>query len=309
MNCNRRFEGLGTQFPCPRRAFTLVELLVVIAIIALLIGLLLPAIQSAREAARRTGCGNNQKQLALAMQLYHDAKKSLPPGNKTFTTTTSGTVRSPTVVFLLPFIEDRTRAELYDFKKSWDSQLQIVGQEIPSFQCPSDQSRIMADAAGKGGDRKGSYGVNWGQDTFGTQPFRAPFFTNFGARFTDIKDGTSKTLLLMEMIQAPSDAGQGVDRRARIWNPNGGAYQLMTRLAPNTPQPDTSYCVNRPEMRLPCTSTSGDAGCTMASRSRHVGGVSISLCDTAVRFVADDVDLKVWQAASSINQGEALGLP
>ena len=97
--------------------FTLVELLVVIAIIATLIGLLLPAVQSARESARRMSCSNNMKQLGLAMHNYNSARNRLPPGIQTVTTSTGWTIRVPNVVYVLPYIEDRTRADLYDFNK------------------------------------------------------------------------------------------------------------------------------------------------------------------------------------------------
>ncbi len=298
-------------------AFTLVELLVVIAIVAVLLALLLPAVQSAREAARRSACSNNQKQLGLAMHLYNAAKRSLPPGNKRFTTITSSTVRSPTIAFLLPFIEERGRADAYDFKKAWDVQLSVVGQVIPAYQCPSDASRVMSSSSGTGGDRKGSYGVNWGQNTFINQTHptyppssvKAPFFTDYGARFSEITDGTTKTLMLMEMIQAPSEPGEVVDRRARIWNPNGGSYQLMTLLAPNASANDVSYCANRPEIGLPCTPVTTDGPCSLASRSKHFGGVTISLCDGSVRFMNENVDITVWRAASSIGSGESLALP
>ena len=297
------------------RAFTLVELLVVIAIIATLIGLLLPAVQSAREASRRSACSNNQKQLGLAMHNYHNAKRSLPPGSKQFTNAAGSAVKSPTVAFLLPFIEERGRADLYDFKKAWDVQVAVVGQLIPAYQCASDISRMMDVAQGVGGDRKGNYGVNWGQNTFG-QPVptalaqaKAPFAANYGAKFSEITDGTSKTLMLMEMIQAPSDSGQTVDRRARIWNPNGGSYQLVTKFAPNTKEDDVSYCADRPEMGLPCTPTTADASCSIVARSKHAGGVTTAFCDGSVRFVDDAVDLTIWKAASSISQGEAVSLP
>jgi prepilin-type N-terminal cleavage/methylation domain-containing protein/prepilin-type processing-associated H-X9-DG protein len=297
------------------RAFTLVELLVVIAIIATLIGLLLPAVQSAREAARRSSCSNNLKQLSLAMHNYLTAKRSLPPGSKQFTNAAGNLVRSPTVAFLLPFIEERGRADLYDFKKAWDVQVAVVGQLIPAYQCPSDVSRTMDSAQGVEGDRKGSYGINWGQNTFG-QPFptalaqaKAPFSVNYGAKFSEITDGTSKTLMLMEMIQAPSEAGQTVDRRARTWNPNGGSYQVVTKFGPNASSADVSFCVNRPEIGLPCTPTTTDAPCSLVSRSRHVGGVTTAFCDGSVRFIEDALDLTVWKAASSISQGESVSLP
>ncbi len=306
----------------PRRlnaaGFTLVELLVVIAIIATLIGLLLPAVQSAREAARRSSCLNNLKQLGLAMHNYHTAKKSLPPGNKEFKNAAGNTVRSPTVAFVLPFIEERGRADLYDFKKAWDTQLAVVGQTIPPYQCASDVSRVMEVSQGNGGDRKGNYGVNWGQNTF-ANPFlnplkvagaKAPFFADYGAKFSEMTDGTSKTLMLLEMIQAPSDAGQIIDRRARIWNPNGGTYQISTKFTPNAKDDDVSNpCVDRPELGLPCTAGANDGVCSLVARSKHVGGVSTAFCDGSVRFVDDSVDLTAWRAASSINLGESAPLP
>ncbi len=302
----------GLMWPAGRskqatRGFTLVELLVVIAIIATLIGLLLPAVQSARESARRMSCSNNVRQLGIAMHVHHDAKKQLPPGTKASTTAAGAAIKVPSVVYLLPYIEDRIRAETYDVKKGWQSQLQVVGQVIPAYQCPSDTTQVMDQSDGPGGDRKASYGLNWGQNNVAT-PFtkkglKALFFHGYGAKFGEITDGTSKTLLLMEMIQAPSN-GQGVDRRARIWNPTGGTYQLVTRAAPNAATRDVSRCVDLPDQGLPCTNNGGNGESYMMSRSRHPGGVTVAMCDGSVQFVSDDIDLTVWQAASSINGGE-----
>ena len=309
---DRRFRLDASGVAGIARGFTLVELLVVIAIIAVLIGLLLPAVQSARESARRMSCSNNLKQLGLAMHNHHDAKKRLPPGNKPETSATGNAIRVPTVVYLLPYIEDRARADLYDVKKGWTTQLQTVGQVIPPFQCPSDTSRVMDASDGPGGDRKGSYGLNWGilrvSQQFTDTKLKAPFFSNYGAKFGEIIDGTSKTLLMMEMIQAPSDAGQTPDRRARIWNPTGGSYQLMTRDRPNASTPDVSICVDRPEMGLPCTNNQNADQSSMLSRSRHPGGVAVALCDGSVQFLRNDIDLTPWQAASSINGGESASI-
>lgn len=294
--------------------FTLVELLVVIAIIATLIGLLLPAVQSARESARRTSCSNNMRQLGLSLHGYHAAKQRFPPGAKGRSPTTGQMVpprkESPTVAYMLPFIEELSQAKLYDFNQNWQSQFDVVGQYMAVYHCASDISRQMVSSEGPGGERKGNYGVNWGRFSYLDQRGKAPFFIEYGARLTEITDGTSKTLAMMEIMQAPSEAGQPIDRRARIWNPAGGAYQVSTRATPNASTPDVARCVDRREDKMPCSNSNGNVkNDHLVARSRHVGGVSVVMCDNSVKFVSESVDLTAWRAASSINEGEAETLP
>ncbi|WP_197525000.1 DUF1559 domain-containing protein [Botrimarina hoheduenensis] len=318
------------------------ELLVVIAIIGILVALLLPAVQAAREAARRNSCRNNLRQLGIATMNYHDVRKSFPPGisiddNKT-PSVGSDDIYHPFLIFLMPYIEEGVRFELYDLKKTWNAQdlalLDQLGSPIGIWQCPSDEpQKMISTAAGSVGsvlfdDAKGNYGLNWGTVNYADQfddirltgapgalsnekdRNRAPFDRNFGARIGQITDGTSKTLAMMEMQQSPSDDPIRVDRRARIWNGEvSGTYQLMTAKKPND-QDKTSdksaRCVNLPELKMPC-SNAAELNGTLTSRSRHSGGVNVLLCDSSVHFISDDIDELVWLGAATRNGEELSG--
>jgi prepilin-type N-terminal cleavage/methylation domain-containing protein/prepilin-type processing-associated H-X9-DG protein len=138
-----------------RSAFTLVELLVVIAIIGVLVSLLLPAIQAAREAARRTSCNNNMKNLGLAILNFHDSHRKLPVSNRA-----AGVVNSPRYAWatlMLPYFEEQNTFDQYDFKSNWSKptavdpkpipNFQIVGTRLAVFECPSvpDDDRLDGD--------------------------------------------------------------------------------------------------------------------------------------------------------------------
>jgi prepilin-type N-terminal cleavage/methylation domain-containing protein len=127
-----------------RRAFTLVELLVVIAIIGILIGMLLPAVQSVREAARRTHCQNNEQQIAIAMFNYESSFEKLPYGSL-------GAAEGSWVVWLMPYIEQGNLANRYDQSQRYyePNNQDVVKNIIPTYQCPSDESQIV-DPAGSG---------------------------------------------------------------------------------------------------------------------------------------------------------------
>jgi len=241
--------------------------------------------------------------------------KSFPPGavgvNPQTGSYDGSRIRTPFCVFVLPYIEETARYDLYDFSKPWRQQLKVIGMYISTWHCPSDQSLRMWHASDDFEEYKGNYGLNWGQNTYMDQVERAPFWLDYGARIEDIIDGTTNTLMMTEMLQAPSPEGAGIDRRGRIWNEDSSCYQVSTGLSPNTSAPDNGRCVDRPEKGLPCIH-SGSApkhDHHMAARSRHSGGVQTLLCDASVHFISDSIDLALWRNLSSQEGNEVVKLP
>lgn len=224
-----------------RRAFTLVELLVVIAIIGVLVSLLLPAVQSAREAARRMSCSNNLKQLGLGMHNYHDTYKSLPlPGLhlRDLIANASSTSSSHSwAVMLLPFIEQQNIQDQYDMRDMGGSRgfrdnpgnLLLGSVELAVYRCPSDSGRkelfsptsswILPNGS-RGGLARANYGINGGagnaysRTDFRVRNERGPFHFGgsgnpnapYSANFADIRDGLSNVILLGEMIAGDSQS-------------------------------------------------------------------------------------------------------
>lgn len=189
------------------RGFTLIELLVVIAIIAILIALLLPSVQNAREAARRTQCRNNMKQLGLAMHNYHDAHRALPPGRLVNFEPLNGHCYSA-YAYLLPFLEQGNVYDRVDFNSSPDiipgTNAFATSLMLPMMQCPSDSPDLVLQT----GFGTHSYPLNTGT-TFPVSP-RNPskvpvtgvFFENSAIRLADITDGSSFTACVSETVKS-----------------------------------------------------------------------------------------------------------
>ncbi|HEX6962608.1 MAG TPA: DUF1559 domain-containing protein [Lacipirellula sp.] len=245
-----------------RRGFTLVELLVVIAIIGVLVALLLPAVQAAREAARRSSCVNNIRQYALAAQNFHSARGHFPiaAGNRGRQGPNDpGNTQDPSVPLqLLPYMEQSVIASQFDPQRRVAEQMHIFGQPDPMFICPSDESQkvLYAKPGGGdiGGDYKGNYGINWGSFRWNNQTAPQPNgYTGMPAvggpgpfelddkvkgieiSMRHITDGSSNTYFAMEMLQAPSGTSdEDLDRRARLWTPAASTHQISTLLVPNS---------------------------------------------------------------------------
>jgi prepilin-type N-terminal cleavage/methylation domain-containing protein/prepilin-type processing-associated H-X9-DG protein len=306
-----------------RAGFTLIELLVVIAIIAVLIALLLPAVQAAREAARRSQCVNNMKQLGLALHNYISVYGSFPIGSLGHDPVTmlygSTPYRQPFVVALLPYIEQVGLYSSYNYAVIFNTVQNSTTRMtwINVYQCPSDNREMFNQASGNTFvpfDTKGNYGLNWGKNTAwdqgaGNGQMAAPFYFSYVSGPALITDGTSNTLAMMEMREAPSPNGnpQTIDRRGRLWNDDTACYQVSTRFGPNSLLPDLSACVHDPARALPCITTSTTSqDYYLGSRSRHPGGVNGLLCDGSVRFFKDTIALPAWQALSTMGFGEVI---
>jgi len=318
---------ITTDSPNSRRAFTLVELLVVIAIIGVLVALLLPAIQAAREAARRSSCTNNLRQLGIAMQNCHAAKGVLPSGRGA----PAPKIFSPQA-YLLPYVEEGALNALIDFKQapvfvvvagvpySGDANHAAALESVPLLLCPSDAvaGRVPGSVYGATNyvASTGS-GVN---DAGTINNADGVFYNGSHVNFKHITDGTSHTVAfserglgpgmefngpalpadqrpsyILELLNATpvSDTGCADPTKGTWYEARGGKWILGNYG--NTlynhyyrPNAETWDCMNLPQQRG-----------LFAARSYHSSGVNALFCDGSLRYVTDSVELAVWRAAAT----------
>jgi prepilin-type N-terminal cleavage/methylation domain-containing protein/prepilin-type processing-associated H-X9-DG protein len=315
--------------PKRRNGFTLIELLVVIAIIGVLIALLLPAVQMAREAARRTQCSNNLKQLGLALANYESAHRVFPPGRINFPMVFSAQAQ------LLPYIENEAVGGMLNFSVAPSFTIGGPTTEnstagaavVRSFLCPSDFGQITNNPFGPT-NYVACAGSGVG-DAASIKTGDGIMYSGSAIRIRDVADGLSKTAAMSETMLGvgglPSSlaAGNPADPMREVLElPGGTATTDVSCVAGagvwsglrgakwlNGHYGDTMYNHYYPPNNpgFDCGNASHNYGLT-AARSRHPGGVNVLFADGSVRFVGNAVDLDAWRAAATRAKGETSNL-
>jgi len=342
---SRRRTALPSRRPSScatvRFGFTLIELLVVIAIIAILVALLLPAVQQAREAARRMSCRNNLKQLGLALHNYHDSLGTLPfgylvalwPGDPVGVP--AAHYRWSVLAHLTPYLDQSNLYNAIDFSypmiggpgytppySVFPVNRAAVATVVPLFLCPSDHGRKLLEAWGPA-----NYVSSTGSGTNGGYADNSDgaFFVNSQIRFRDITDGLSNTAVMSESTlgegTANPTAGPVNPQRVYISIPTGTelsdtACNNATATAFSTargrawadgaiPYGLYNHYYGPNDARPDCIRHSNPGW--KAARSMHAGGVNVLLGDGSCRFVSNSVDVSNWRSLSTRSGNEVIG--
>ena len=314
-----------------KRAFTLVELLVVITIIGILIALLLPAVQSAREAARRMQCTNNMKQIGLALSMYENGLKSYPPG-AFYRDGEPRILRGSILVHLLPFIEQQALFDLYDFNAiSVESQVYpgttrlLKSTEIATYVCPSD---VHPKRTSENSPAHYNYVASCGPHAIGTDPshscvhgyhayalpnstywkpdeFPGPFSRfgsnpGFAIRPADVTDGLSNTIFFGEVRPQCS---------AHVTCGWAASNNMCGRAATIIP-------INYDSCERDVNAVGGDYcrwygnwATSGGFKSLHPGGANVLLGDASVHFLGETIDLWILRSLGGKSEGEVAQIP
>jgi Tfp pilus assembly protein PilE len=294
----------------------LIELLVVIAIIAILIALLLPAVQSAREAARRVSCQNNLHQIALALQNYHDTVGQFPPAQYNV-----GGRRHNWAPFVLPYLEQSNLYHRYDFNVSWShaANQQAVNVHVNVFNCPTTPGGPHVDAIGGGLTAAGAdYApisavapsvVNAGYIPTGTD-LRGVMLANRSACIADILDGTSNTAVITEDSGRPhhwTRQGAGPPNH----NPGGGNAAVINGRVSGAGWADSASSIPLHSFTDDGLSVPGPCAinCTNNNEtfSFHPQGALACFADGRVRFLSAQTSVTVYAFLITRAGGEVVG--
>ncbi|MBN2295073.1 MAG: DUF1559 domain-containing protein [Pirellulales bacterium] len=301
-----------------RRGFTLVELLVVIAIIGILIALLLPAVQAAREAARRMSCQNNMKQLSLALHNYASAQGSFPSGfvgrscvidgYNIWKEAKQGRQGHSWMVLILPYCGESVLFDMWDFSTNVLANVDVAKRDVAGFYCPSRRNtvrpkdvNIMFQNWTHGGNDYGvcvGYSNYWYDNGYQSNPpFDHAFipgntvpeemgimYWNSSTKIADIKDGTSSTILIGELqrlyLEGNRTPGAGTSHDGWAVGGVATAFDLFWGT------------INDLHYEHP--------------GSEHPGGAQFGFADGSVRFVSENIDGETFEKCSSMDGGETI---
>jgi prepilin-type N-terminal cleavage/methylation domain-containing protein/prepilin-type processing-associated H-X9-DG protein len=313
-NCRRVKHGAG--------GFTLVELLVVIAIIGVLVSLLLPAVNAAREAARRTQCLNNIRQMAMATLNYESARGQFPPAiqfpSSVTNAATSAEYGPNWVILSLPFIEEQGTYDLFDLSLpiSDPANRAARGASLATMLCPSDPYNKTPFSLPLEGDNwaRGNYGANSSHWHFPFQQLhdndlniwkndwvRGVMGGNRAVTVRQIKDGASKTVSIVELrsgLVEPDRRGtwaMSAPGASSIWAHSSDDSKGPNSCAPSGNgdniwgAPQIYRVIRLAELRKQCMDVpiSWNKSTQAAPRSTHEGGVNVAFVDGSVRFISD----------------------
>jgi len=316
-----------------QRGFTLIELLVVIAIIAILIALLLPAVQQAREAARRTQCKNHLKQLGLALHNYHDTHSAFPPGCITVIdvgnsssahdvwtealATTGNTNYHGTswMLQILPFMDQAPLYNSWNFATNFIGNSSVAETNIPAFYCPSRRVRIRARdlAIQPNGHTQGGtdYGVcvggyNSAQDFTCEHPVHKVIGETGGSVAESTWDGGDRGLFWGNSFTRLSDAGDGSSNTIMT-----GEMQRLTSSTCGSQRSQDGWAIggiaNLFDTDINSNGGGMNNGFYQSPGSRHEGGAHFGMADGAVRFISENISAVLFDALGSANGDEVIG--